>query len=441
MASGVELIEAAGLWARLEPLLPIGRGPRGTTRLAWSAEDAAAGEWFREQAAGVGLRVERDPAGNLWATPAAPPPWWAMGSHLDSVREGGSFDGALGVAAAFEVAARLRERASPATPAGESAGAGSASPAASAPAQRGASSSPERSASASAPPIAVISLADEEGARFNTPTFGSRALTGVLGPSVLDRVDGDGVRLADAMAAAGVDSAGLGAAPEWLSRLRGFVELHIDQTTELARAGVPAGVVRRLVSRMRLRADIEGRADHAGTTPPAERRDALAAAARLIVGALDLSGGGLVATASRIEVEPNALTTVPARASVWLDARAPEAERVDAWRAAVEKADVGLPAVFSLESRSPGCEFDPGLRSRLVALSEDVGPRAAELDCYAGHDAGLIAARLPAAMVLVRNESGVSHSPDERVELEDAALGAELARRLLDALVAEDLAE
>jgi beta-ureidopropionase / N-carbamoyl-L-amino-acid hydrolase len=388
------MIGAADLVARLETLAPIGRGPRGTTRLAWTEEDAATGEWFREQASGAGLRVERDPAGNLWAVPDTPPPWWAVGSHLDSVREGGSFDGALGVVAAFEVAARA------------------------------------------AAPVAVISFADEEGARFNTPTFGSRALTGVLDLEVLDRVDRDGVRLADAMREAGVDPAGIERAPEWMSRLRGFVELHIDQTTELERAGLPAGVVRGLASRMRLRAEIEGRADHAGTTPPADRRDALAAAARLIVAALDRSGDGLVATASRIEVEPNALTTVPARASVWLDARSPDADRVDAWRAEVEALDVGLPVALSLESRSPGCEFDAGLRSRLVALSEEMGARAPEMDCYAGHDAGLIAARLPAAMVLVRNETGVSHSPEERVELGDAAFGAELVLRLLKELPA-----
>jgi beta-ureidopropionase / N-carbamoyl-L-amino-acid hydrolase len=388
------MIGAADLVARLETLAPIGRGPRGTTRLAWTEEDAATGEWFREQASGAGLRVERDPAGNLWAVPDTPPPWWAVGSHLDSVREGGSFDGALGVIAAFEVAARA------------------------------------------AAPVAVISFADEEGARFNTPTFGSRALTGVLDLEVLDRVDRDGVRLADAMREAGVDPAGIERAPEWMSRLRGFVELHIDQTTELERAGLPAGVVRGLASRMRLRAEIEGRADHAGTTPPADRRDALAAAARLIVAALDRSGDGLVATASRIEVEPNALTTVPARASVWLDARSPDADRVDAWRAEVEALDVGLPVALSLESRSPGCEFDAGLRSRLVALSEEMGARAPEMDCYAGHDAGLIAARLPAAMVLVRNETGVSHSPEERVELGDAAFGVELVLRLLKELAA-----
>jgi beta-ureidopropionase / N-carbamoyl-L-amino-acid hydrolase len=233
-----------------------------------------------------------------------------------------------------------------------------------------------------------------------------------------------------------VDPAGIERAPEWLARLRGFLELHIDQTTELERAGTPAGVVRGLVSRVRVRAEIEGRADHSGTTPPAERRDALAAAARLIVTALDAAGDGLVATASRIEVEPNALTTVPARARVWLDARSPDPARVEAWRETVAGADVGLPVRLSLESRSPGCEFDPGLRSRLAQLSREMGRPAPELDCWAGHDAGLIAARLPAAMVFVRNETGVSHSPHEQVELEDAAFGAELLVRLVRELPA-----
>jgi N-carbamoyl-L-amino-acid hydrolase len=102
----------------------------------------------------------------------------------------------------------------------------------------------------------------------------------------------------------------------------------------------------------------------------------------------------------------------------------------------VESLDLGLPVALSLESRSPGCEFDPGLRSRLAALSEELGARAPELHCYAGHDAGLLASRLPVAMVLVRNETGVSHSPAESVELEDAAFGANLVLRLLEELTA-----
>jgi len=385
------------LAARLEGLLPIGGGPDGTTRLPWTAEDEAAGRWFREQAAAAGLRVERDPAGNLWAVPDAPPPWWALGSHLDTVRQGGSYDGALGVAAAFEVAAGARV------------------------------------------PVAVISFADEEGARFNTPTFGSRALSGSLDPSVLARLDVDGVSLADAMRSAGVDPAGLAAGSEWLSRLRGFVELHVDQTPELEQARRPVGIVRRLVARLRLRADLSGRAGHSGTTPPTERRDALAAAARLIVAAQDLvPEPPLVATASRIEVEPNALTTVPARARVWLDARAPEPEAVRSWRARLERvaseiADRTEVAItLSVESENAGSEFDPGLRERLTRLSGELGEPAREVECYAGHDAGVLAARVPAAMVLVRNPSGVSHSPEEAVDLEAAAFGVELLRRLVE---------
>jgi N-carbamoyl-L-amino-acid hydrolase len=414
------LIDGGALRERLVGLLPIGRNGPATTRLAWTAEDAAAAEWFSAQADSAGLAVGRDPGGNLWAVPAAPPPWWALGSHLDTVREGGAFDGALGVAAGFEIAAR------------------------------------------SAVPVAVISFADEEGARFNTPTFGSRALTGVLDHSVLDRRDASGVLLRDALGGAGVDAERIAGAPEWLGRLRGFLELHIDQTTDLARAGRPAGVVRGLATRMRVRAELAGRADHAGTTPVAERRDALAAAARLIVAALDLAGEGapaaaarapaaaptgapapgspreLVATASRILVEPNALTTVPSRASVWLDARSPDADAVEGWRAGVERAASDLARgtrveiALTTESHSPGCEFDPALRARLLELSRELGEPAPELDCLAGHDAGMLAASMPAAMVFVRNESGVSHSPEEAVDLDDAAFGAELLLRLVE---------
>jgi N-carbamoyl-L-amino-acid hydrolase len=390
------VIDAGALAERLEGVEGVGRDGGGTTRLAWTEEDRQTRRWFERQAAGCGMAVERDPAGNLWALPPARAPWWALGSHLDSVRAGGSYDGALGVVAGFEVAARA------------------------------------------AAPVAVISFADEEGARFNTPTFGSRALTGALDPAVLERRDADGVRLADALRAAGVDPDGLAQAPGWLPRLRGFLELHIDQTTELARAGRPAGVVRGLVARMRLRAELAGRADHAGTTPPSERRDALGAAARLIVAALEGAGDGLTATASKIEVEPNALTTVPATARVWLDARGPDPARVEAWRARLEQAaaQIGaaarVPIDLTVESHNPGSTFDPVLRERLIALSAALGQPAPEIDCYAGHDAGLLAARVPAAMVLVRNESGVSHSPEERVELEDAAFGAELLLRLVE---------
>lgn len=391
-------VTASDLAARLADLEPIGLGPSGTNRLAWTDEDAAASAWFEAQAEELRLRVERDPAGNLWAMPGAPPPWWGIGSHLDSVRDGGRYDGALGVAAAFEIAARSRA------------------------------------------PLAVIAFADEEGARFNTPTFGSRALVGRMDvDDVLARRDDDGVALADAMAGFGVDPDGLRHASTWLARLHGFLELHIDQTRDLTEAGAAAGVVRGLASRMRLHAELIGRADHAGTTRRRERRDALAAAARLIVRADELGGDpNLVVTAARIIAEPNALTTVPGHVRLWLDARAPAHATVGAWHDAITAAaaeveeHTGVGIRLSTASESAGVQFDRRVSAALAAAT--AGP---ELVCFAGHDAGVIAERLPAGMVLVRNPTGVSHAPDEAVSLDDAAVGARALLAAAERLASE----
>jgi beta-ureidopropionase / N-carbamoyl-L-amino-acid hydrolase len=346
----------------LAALQTIGRTDAGTTRLPWTPELEQAEAWFAEQAEGAGLRVERDPAGSLWACPSADPPWWGVGSHLDSVRQGGAWDGALGVAAAFEVARR------------------------------------------SAKPVCVIAFSDEEGARFNTPTFGSRALVGRLAQDVLDRRDEDGVRLGDLVA----DPF---AAREWLPRLRGFLELHIDQSREAAALGVPFTRVRELAPRRRLRFEVRGRADHAGTTPMDEREDALAAAARMIAEATE-PHDGVRATATRIVVEPNALSTIPSHVTFWLDLRGGSGPHI--------------PHGGVIESASDGVTFDPEVRA---ALGD-----APEVTCWAGHDAGIVGERLPAGMLLVRNERGVSHAPEEHVELEDALAATDALHRAIEAL-------
>ena len=381
------MIDAGELRDRLAGLEPIGLGDDGTTRLAWTAELAAAEAWFGEQAAAAGLQVERDPAGSLWAVPSSGGPWWATGSHLDSVRRGGRFDGALGVAAGFAVAERV-------------------------------------------PGVSVIAFADEEGARFNTPTFGSRALVGRLSDDVLGRVDDDGVALSEAMRAFGVDPSRLGDSVGWLDRLRGFLELHIDQTQELSALGAPAGSVRSLAARMRLALRFVGRADHAGTTRRSERRDALAAAARVIVAADELAGGDedFLVTAARLLVEPNAFTTVPSEVRLWIDARTPDGELLSKWRSSVAAAASELDVEVDLNtaSYSDAVEFDPGVRAALGSLPE--------LVCFAGHDAGILAPRIPAGMVFVRNATGVSHSPDEHVELDDAAVAAQSLQSALAVL-------
>jgi N-carbamoyl-L-amino-acid hydrolase len=395
------LIAASDIAARMRPLEPIGLGERGTNRLAWTAQDRDASAWFERQAADGHLRVERDPAGNLWACPEAPAPWWGVGSHLDTVRNGGRFDGALGVAAGFEVAARARVA------------------------------------------VAVISFADEEGARFNTPTFGSRALVGRLDVAdVIARTDESGLALADAMSGAGLDPTRLVDAPGWLARLRGFLELHIDQSRDLAEAGAAVGVVNRLAARLRLAVEVRGRASHSGTTKRADRRDALAAAARLIVTAEELAGAdpGFVVTATRILVEPNALTTVPGRASVWLDARAADPGALHEWRMRVVEraAELGRARRVEIElrtaSESPSVAFDSHVADALRDAATAIGQHAPGLVCYAGHDAGILADRLPSGMVLVRNETGISHAPEEHVELEDAARGADVLVGALERL-------
>jgi beta-ureidopropionase / N-carbamoyl-L-amino-acid hydrolase len=390
--AGALVIEAAELRDRLAGLEPIGLGPDGTTRLAWTPELAAAEAWFREQARAAGLRVERDPAGSMWAMPDAETPWWATGSHLDTVRRGGRFDGALGVAAGFAVAERR-------------------------------------------PDVAVIAFADEEGARFNTPTFGSRALVGRLDVAdVLTRRDDDGVVLGDAMRLAGVDPGRLPDACGWLGRVRGFLELHIDQTRDLAELGAPAGAVWSLAARMRLALRFTGRADHAGTTRRGERRDALAVAARLIGDADALAGDDpdFLVTAARMLVEPNAFTTVPSDVRLWMDARTPDEEALAAWRNALERrarelsASARVQIDVEIASRSEAVAFDGRVLSEMREL-----PR---LVCFAGHDAGMLAPLKPAGMVFVRNPTGVSHAPEEEIDLDDAAVAANALLTTLERL-------
>lgn len=389
---------AAGIERRLGGLDEIGNGEAGFTRLAWTGEDAAAAAWFAEQAAGLGLEVERDRAGNLWAVPSCEPPWLTVGSHLDTVRDGGRYDGALGVACAFEVAA------------------------------------------ASERPLAVVSFADEEGGRFNLPTFGSRALVGRLDVAeALGREDSGGVSLREAMEAAGVDPEGLGEATADLNRVATMIEIHIDQSRELFEAGVPAGVVRSLACRTRLIVEIAGEADHAGTTRREERRDATAAAARLVVEALELAEPtpGFVVTCGRILVEPNAPTTVPSRVRLWLDGRAPDPEPLDAWRSGLDEAAARIARAGRVEisietsARSDGVVFDAGVRDALLEAAAANGSGGEPVVCFAGHDAGVIGEKRPAGMVLVRNERGVSHSGAEFVEIADAAVAT---RVVIDAI-------
>jgi beta-ureidopropionase / N-carbamoyl-L-amino-acid hydrolase len=198
----------------------------------------------------------------------------------------------------------------------------------------------------------------------------------------------------------------------------------------VASKGAPFGAVTGLAARLRAVATLHGRADHAGTTPLGEREDALLAAARLILDANRLARGHMRATVGRLLVEPNAPTTVPSLARVWLDARAADPAALDAWLA-------GLGVPVEVQSRTDGVEFDARVRAALAAPPDPATPSGAaapQVLCFAGHDAGILAEQLPAGMLLVRNAEGTSHAPSEHVELSDAAEAASALARALERL-------
>jgi beta-ureidopropionase / N-carbamoyl-L-amino-acid hydrolase len=382
------------MWADLAPL---GRDATtgGYRRFAWTAEDAVLREWFRGEAEQRGLEVVPDRAGNLFAWTADPDtagPGLVVGSHLDSVPDGGAFDGPLGVVSAF-AALDLLDRATLRRPVG------------------------------------IACFADEEGARFGVACAGSRLLTGALDPDrARSLTDDSGTTMAEALAAAGHDPAALGRDDETLRRIGTFLELHVEQGRALVDDGAAIGVASSIWPHGRWRLDLHGRADHAGTTRLADRDDPMLALATVIQEARAAAGRhGALATVGKLRVRPNGVNAIPSEVTAWLDARGPDADDVRAVVAEVGDAAGSTPVE---ESWTPSTVFDPVLRDRLAAL---LG--APVLPTGAGHDAGILAAAgVPTAMLFVRNPTGVSHSPDEHAEEADCSAGVTALARAIEAL-------
>ncbi len=381
-AAAAAAADFATMWGGLAE---IGRAPSGGyRRFAWTRQDAALREWFLGATGALGLSTEEDRAGNLWAwwgDPDADGPGLAIGSHLDSVPDGGAFDGPLGVVSALAVVGSLR-----------------------------------RSGFRPARPVAVVCFSDEEGARFGVACAGSRLLTGSLDADRARRLrDADGTTLAEAVRSAGRDPARLGPDQAAMARVGQFVELHVEQGRGLVRLDRAVGVGSAIWPHGRWRVDLAGRADHAGTTALDHRLDPMLDLARLIQQARAAARRhGALATVGKVRVSPNGVNAIPSSVTAWVDARADHPGAVDA----VLEDLVGFGLVE--ESWTPRTSFDPALVSGLAALLAD----APVLDTGAGHDAGVLArAGVPAAMLLVRNPSGVSHSPDEYAEEADCLAG------------------
>jgi len=397
----------AALWHELEPL---GRDPGtgGYRRYSWTQADAACRAWFTSQAEKRGLAVESDNNGNLWA-------WWgpraagaiATGSHLDSVPAGGGFDGALGVVSALAAVDLLREK----------------------------SFSPERT-------VVLAAFTEEEGARFGVPCLGSRLLTGAIDPDTARALTDDaGITLAEAMAAAGHDPARIGPDDERLSGISAFVELHVEQGRALAPMGAAVGTAEGIWPHGRWRLDFGGRADHAGTAKFADRRDPMLAYARTVLAAWRAAAeNDALATFGKVTAEPGGSNAVCSAVRAWLDARAPDEatleKTVTTVRSVSERSSAAHGVTLSVrqESYSPAVHFDAGLRSRIEWVLAARGVPAPALPTGAGHDAGVLAARLPAAMLFVRNPTGVSHSPAEHAEMADCEAGVRALAAVLEDL-------
>ncbi|MBO0692971.1 MAG: allantoate amidohydrolase [Acidimicrobiaceae bacterium] len=380
------------MWAALAP---VGRHPKtgGYRRFAWTKEDAALREWFAAEAAARGLDLVADRAGNRWAwwgdpdaALAAGNPGLATGSHLDSVPDGGPFDGPLGVVSAFLAVDTLRE----------------------------VGFEPAR-------PIGVVNFLDEEGARFGVACAGSRIITGALDPDrARSLTDADGITLAEAMASAGTDPADLGRDRETLARVGTFLELHIEQGRSLIERGRSVAVGSSIWPHGRWRLDLPGQANHAGTTQLNHRKDPMLDLAAVIVAARHAAATRhSLATVGKVTVEPNGVNAIPSLVRAWLDVRGPEEDDVKG--IATEVAAAGRTHAVE-ESFTPTTEFDPELRDRLA----DILDHCPVISTGAGHDAGILAsAGIPTAMLFVRNPTGISHAPTEQASREDCLAGVQ----------------
>ncbi len=397
------------MWAEL---LPVGRSSAsgGYRRYAWTGADADCRAWFREQAEARGLTYETDRNGNQWAWLGDPAAGNAVvtGSHLDSVPDGGAFDGPLGVVSAFAALDELRGRGARLTR-----------------------------------PLGIVNFGDEEGARFGLACVGSRLTSGALTVEQAHRLtDGDGITLPQAMETAGYNPDTLGPDPERLARIGAFVELHVEQGRALDLTGDRVGIASAIWPHGRWRFDFRGEANHAGTTRLADRHDPMLPYAETVLAARhEAELAGAVATFGKIGVEPNGVNAIPSLVRGWLDSRAADQARLDTVVTGIEKAAREYAAAHGVdldvvrESFTPVVDFDHALRDELARiLGTETELKVPVLGTGAGHDAGILSDRIPTAMLFVRNPTGVSHSPDEYAAEDDCAAGVTALADVLEGL-------
>jgi allantoate deiminase len=402
-------LDAQRVWDHCEALARHSELAGGLTRVFLSPQQRAANAlvlaWMRE----AGMNVRLDAMGNCvgrYEATTPGQPCLMLGSHLDTVRDAGRYDGMLGVVSAIECVRAL-------------AASGTRLPFA----------------------VEVVGFGDEEGVRYGSTLLGSRAVAGTFDPALLDKRDADGIALRDALAAFGLDPAQHATAARRADEVLAYAELHIEQGPVLEAEGLPVGVVTAINGGNRFAIEITGMAGHAGTVPMGLRRDALAAAAECVLATERIAAAmpNVVGTVGRLETLPGAMNVIPGRVKFSLDVRAPTDDQRHAavralnaeFAAIARRRNVDLAIAPLWEAKTAPCA--PDLQRQLAAAIAAAGVRVHRLPSGAGHDGMALIDIAPIGMLFVRCKGGISHNPAEAVTLADVAMGLAVLARFITA--------
>jgi allantoate deiminase len=403
---------------RINELAAISEAPEHLTRIFLTKQHRAAADLILDWMRSAGMRAHLDAIGNVcgrYEGEIAGSPCLMLGSHYDTVRDAGKWDGPLGLLTAISCVADLQKRA-------------------------------RRLPFA----IEVIGFADEEGVRFASTLLGSRAVAGTFDESVLGAKDRAGISMRDALSRFGLDPVHIGAAARTRGELLAYLELHIEQGPVLEAQDIPVGVVTAIAGATRLAARLTGMAGHAGTVPMRLRRDALAGAAECIVAIEEFcrtDGDGLVGTVGYIQAMPGATNVIPGQVSFTIDVRAPSdahrkravADIVRKIEAVAKRRELGLQLDVTHENRTAPCA--PWLKSQVANAIAGEGHRVLELPSGAGHDGMAMIDIADVGMLFVRCRGGISHHPDEHVDLADVDAAARVLLRLIENFEPRNAAE
>jgi allantoate deiminase len=403
---------------RINELAAISETPEHLTRIFLTREHRAAADLIVGWMHDAGMRAHLDAIGNVcgrYEGEAVGLPCLMLGSHYDTVRDAGKWDGPLGLITAISCVADLHKR-------------GRRLPFA----------------------VEVTGFADEEGVRFASTLLGSRAVAGTFDESALGVKDAAGISMRDALSQFGLDPDHIGAAARARSELLAYVELHIEQGPVLEGLNLPVGVVSAIAGATRLAARLTGLAGHAGTVPMVLRRDALAGAAECIVAIEEFcrtDEDGLVGTVGYIHAMPGATNVIPGQVSFTIDIRAPTdahrklavADIVRRIETIAKRRKLSLQLDVAHESRTVPCA--PWLKRQVAEAIAAEGYRVFELPSGAGHDGMAMIDIADVAMVFVRCRGGISHHPDEHVDTADVDAGARVLLRLVENFRRRDAAQ